>query len=181
MQNGENNKEALKMMLELAHKEIAPTVIKALFKGIYELDEASRAIVLRKAGAACAQAVRALREKTGDEYPTGVDLDTACEFMTRAAFSFEPLRRDFTCKKDGDTVVISDPVANDVFGSCGCVLVSAGLTEPNESLCRFCQEGHWMDQFEYMTGQQPERCEFPESYTMGDRYCVALCHFKPAK
>jgi len=180
MQNGENNKEALQQLLELAHKEIQGKVINALYNGLYELDEASQAIVLRKAGAACSQAIRALRKKAGIEYPTGVDLETACEAYTRIVLGNELMKRDFSCKKDGDTVEIRDPIG-DVLGGCGCVMVSAGFTEPNESLCRFCQEGFWMDNFEYMTGQRPERYEFPESQTMGNRYCVVRCHFKPAK
>jgi len=185
VQIGQNGEETPKTPLEMTRenikpmvlKDMAPTIIQGLFNGLYELDESSRAIVLRKAGAACAQAVRAHREKMGMEYPTGVDLDTACGFYTRVAL--QGLKRDFTCEKDGeDTVEIRDAIG-DLFGSCSCQLVLADLIEPNDSLCRFCQEGFWIDNFEYMTGRRPEKSEFPESRTMGHRECVVRCHFKP--
>lgn len=50
------------------------------------------------------------------------------------------VKREFTCKKDGDTVEIRDPIC-DMLGGRNCILVLAGLIEPNDSLCRFCQEG----------------------------------------
>lgn len=179
MENSEKDEKAIKELLETARKEKQATLINALYKGLYELDEASRANILRKVGAACAQSTRALRKKMGVEYPTGVDLDTCCEAYTRIVCD-GPLKRDFTFKKDGDTVEIRDAIA-DVFGHCACTMVTAGFTEPNESLCRYCQEGFWIDTFEYMTGRRPERSEFPESYCMGHRDCVALCHFKPTE
>lgn len=181
MKNSEKGEDTLKETVEVARKEKQVALIKALFDGLCELDESSRAIVLRKVGAACAQGVRALRKKIGVEYPTScVDLDTACEVTARAALFYEPFKRDFTCKRHGDMVEIRDPIC-DVVGGCGCTLVTAGFIEPNDNLCTFCQEGYWMDHFEYLTGQRAERCEFPESHTMGGHYCVAQCYFKPAK
>jgi hypothetical protein len=178
-QKTEEAQQTQKMVREMVLKDV-PTIISALYNGIYELDESSQAIVLKKVGAACAQSVREMREKIGLEYPKGVDLDAACCFYTRAALHNERLKRDFSCKREGNTIVVSDPIC-DVFGGCGCRLVLAGLIEPSDSLCRFCQPGFWEDNFEYITGRRPEKMEFPESHTMGHRFCVAKCHFKPTK
>lgn len=177
---GEKGEEAGARSIETDIEKLKVTITKALCHSLYELDESSRAIVLRKAGAACAQAVRAMRKEAGLEYPTGVDLDTACEFINRAALYDQRVQRSFICKKDGDTVEIRDSIC-DLLGGCSCILVLAGLIEPNASLCRICQEGHWMDHLEYMTGQRPDKVECPESHTQGQRDCVARCHFKSTK
>jgi hypothetical protein len=179
---GQKSEEAQKMQKKVRAMVLkdVPTIISALYNGIYELDESSQAIVLKKVGAACSQSVRAMRTKIGIEYPRGVDLDTACEFYKRAALHDERLKRNITCKREGNTIVIRDPIC-DVFGGCGCRLVLAGLLEPRDNLCRLCQPGFWEDTFEYVTGQRPEKIEFPESITMGHGYCTAIIHFKPTK
>ena len=92
----------------------------------------------------------------------------------------ERLKRDFTCRKEGDTVIISDPIC-ELLGGCSCRLVLAGFLKPNENLCRLCQEGFWEENFKYMTGEEIEKMDAPESHTMGGRNCVAICHFRKAK
>lgn len=116
----------------------------------------------------------------GVEYPRGVDLNTACQFITRVELNDERLKREFVCKKEGDTVVIRTAVC-DVFGGCACRFVLAGLIEPRDNLCRLCQAGYYEDYFEYLTGRRPIKIEIPESRTMGHRLCVARCHFEPMK
>jgi len=187
MKEDKGNEETQKATAESTVSSVEDTVkflttpiTKALYNALYELDESSRAIVLGKAGRACAQAVRAYRESQGLEYPRGVDLNTACEFLERAAHYDERLKREYTCKRDGDWVEIRDAIC-ELLGSCSCILVLGGLVEPNDTLCSLCQEGHWTEHFEYMTGQRPDKFEFPESHCMGGHCCVARCHFKPAK
>lgn len=179
MVNKDNKRDEAKQRVREFVLESLPVMAKAMFEGTNELDEPSRAIVYRKIGAACAQIVRARRMKKGVDYPIGVDLDAACMALTRAANSDERNKRDFICRREGNTVEIRDPIC-DKLGGCTCLFVMADIIEPNQSLCRFCQEGHWTDHFEYMTGRRLEKMDAPESNIMGDHDCVAICHFKPA-
>jgi len=81
------------MAREICLQDIPP-LVQALFNGLYKLDEASQAIVLKEVGKACSRVTRAMRIKMGVEHPTGLDLDSVCGHIMRASGRIDGLSPD---------------------------------------------------------------------------------------
>ena len=158
--------EVIKTFEEIVAPKVLPSVVRGIMKGVFKLDEEARNTVLEEMGRACYDG---FKEFVGTP-PTGLDIDTACEWLN----STVPHNRRF--QRAGDTIYW-DADIKDTYGGCMCILVRLCIIEPSPELC-VCSTNYCRTAFEEMTGKSVEG-EMVETLNSGSRNCVFRYHFQP--
>ena len=131
--------------------------IAALHKGIDQMDERTKAAIMRPAGIACASDLLSLCEKYLEKKIESIeDLVTGWNIVRE--------RRHLT-----DKWLLEGNSITGVFNECGCPLVNSGLIELHPVQC-YCSQG-LMETIFSEVAARPVQVEIKRSIGRGDKVC----------
>jgi hypothetical protein len=155
-------------IFKLYHEKFVPTLDRGLWKGVMNLDEKSRHIVIKEVATACTEFVRGMhKDQDGLVFPKGTaTLEEALNFLCTTT----PHRR--TYKIVGDTIYFTTHM-KETYDECICPLVVVGAIDKKDAakgLCE-CSVEFFRQMIEYMTGKPLGEGGKPiKTMCMGDSY-----------